>query len=772
MPATTGADTIRVLVATDNHVGAWERDPTRGDDSWKTFHEIMCLAKERDVDMVLLGGDLFHENKPSRKAMYNVMRSLRMNCYGEKPCELEMLSDGSELFDVTFGHPNYEDPDINVAIPVFSIHGNHDDPSGEGHLAALNILEMAGLMNYFGKTPESDNIKVRPVILQKGRTKLALYGLSNVRDERLYRTFRDQKVKFFEPGTHRGEFFNILTVHQNHHAYTETSHLPENFLPNFMDLVIWGHEHECDIEPHLNPEMNFRVMQPGSSVATSLIPGEAVPKQVSILTISGKEFKSEAVRLKTVRPFVYKDLVLAEDKDATRIGRKDNHRPELTRYLVEIVEGLIEQAQQEWQEAQDEPEEDADEPAQCPLPLIRLRVEISRPDGAGKFDIENPQRFSQRFVNRVANTTDVVQWHVKKRSTTSRSGKVEDVDKEIMSRFQGPTETIRIDKLVHEFLAAQSLTILPQNHFGDAVNQYIDKDDRHAMEQFVDVYLKKQIENLENMQIGDQAEIEEDDLMTQIVDFRQGMEATFAKSGKKGLKALGGRGRYKPRPKDWDSDEEGAWEDDPAALIRSEDENDREEEDEGDDTPRPRATTTRGRGRGRGRGAVAASTRGKTTAAAAAKKPAATGRGRKKVVDDDEDSDEDADVHMIDDDDDEPEEEEEDSQAMFFRDNKKGKEATQRPPSTARGKGRGAAAAAASTRGRKAAAAPPMQKPPARTAAARAKQSTLSFTNSQASILGNGSGSGRKTRSRSASVDDDDDDDDAFEPVSTSRSRR
>ena len=29
-----------------------------------------------------------------------------------------------------FNHINYEDPDINIAIPVFSIHGNHDDPSG------------------------------------------------------------------------------------------------------------------------------------------------------------------------------------------------------------------------------------------------------------------------------------------------------------------------------------------------------------------------------------------------------------------------------------------------------------------------------------------------------------------------------------------------------------------------------------------------------------------------------------------------------------------
>ena len=92
------ADTIRVLIATDSHVGYAERDPIRGDDSWRSFHEVMSLAKDKDVDMILLAGDLFHENKPSRKSMYNVTRSLRMACYGEKPCELEMLSDSSEVF--------------------------------------------------------------------------------------------------------------------------------------------------------------------------------------------------------------------------------------------------------------------------------------------------------------------------------------------------------------------------------------------------------------------------------------------------------------------------------------------------------------------------------------------------------------------------------------------------------------------------------------------------------------------------------------------------
>src|SRR5271170_1079966 len=639
MSALTAADTIRILVATDNHVGYNERDPVRGDDSWKSFHEIMCIAKDRDVDMVLLAGDLFHENKPSRKSMYNVMRSLRMNCYGDKPCELEMLSDGSEHFDGTFGHVNYEDPDINVAIPVFSIHGNHDDPSGEGHLAALDILEMSGLINYYGRTPESDNINVKPVLLQKGRTKLALYGLSNVRDERLYRTFRDGKVKFFQPGTQKEDWFNIMSVHQNHHAYTETSHLPENFLPDFLDLVIWGHEHECDIQPHFNPEMNFRLMQPGSSVATSLVPGEAVPKKVALVSITGREFKSEPIRLKSVRPFVYKDLILAQEKEAVKIAKKDEHRTELTRFLMRIVEDLIEQAKAEWQEAQDEREDEDDEdgPAECPLPLIRLRVETTASEGNIKFDCENPQRFSNRFLNKVANTNDVVQFYAKKKTTSARKSKDNEAEEEIMAQFQG-LDTIKVDQLVREFLAAQSLTILPQNYFGDAVHQFIDKDDKHAMEAFVNDALANQIKHLVALHKGEEMEDDDDDedsLAVQIDNYRAQLEDLFAKGALKS--ARGGKARFKPKPDGWDTDLDGDWEDQPGALLRSDEGVDENDEEDEDGTPAP-IPPARGRGRGRGRGgrAVAAlSTRGKT----ATKQPAVTkARGGKKIVKDDDES--------------------------------------------------------------------------------------------------------------------------------------
>jgi double-strand break repair protein MRE11 len=184
-----------------------------------------------------------------------------------------------------------------------------------------------------------------------------------------------------------------------------------------MDLVIWGHEHECLIDPSYNPEMGFHVIQPGSSIATSLMPGEAVAKHVTIISVHEKTFHSEPIRLKSVRPFIMKEIVLKDDEEVKRkeLWRVNDNRNKITAILVKKVDELIEEAKQEWLELQDEREEGDD--IEVPLPLVRLRVEYTAPD-PGEFDVENPQRFSNRFLGRVANTNDVVQYYRKKKTAT------------------------------------------------------------------------------------------------------------------------------------------------------------------------------------------------------------------------------------------------------------------------------------------------------------------------------------------------------------------
>lgn len=107
--------------------------------------------------------------------------------------------------------------------------------SQQGALSALDILSVAGVVNYFGKIElpstdgkakqarskaaesglSEDGIRIRPVLFQKGSTKVCLYGMGNVKDERLHFELRSNRVRMFKPSEFADEWFNILCVHQN-----------------------------------------------------------------------------------------------------------------------------------------------------------------------------------------------------------------------------------------------------------------------------------------------------------------------------------------------------------------------------------------------------------------------------------------------------------------------------------------------------------------------------------------------------------------------------
>jgi double-strand break repair protein MRE11 len=94
------------------------------------------------------------------------------------------------------------------------------------------MLSVSGLLNYFGKIdlsaedaadPASDQgIRIKPVLLRKGESHLALYGVGNVRDSRMHYELRSNRVKMFMPDD-RGpvkedDWFNLLLVHQNRYV--------------------------------------------------------------------------------------------------------------------------------------------------------------------------------------------------------------------------------------------------------------------------------------------------------------------------------------------------------------------------------------------------------------------------------------------------------------------------------------------------------------------------------------------------------------------------
>ena len=80
----------------------------------------------------------------------------------------------------------------------------------------MDMLSVSNLVNYFGKVIDIESITVSPVLLQKGSTRLALYGLGSIRDERLNRSFKRGKVSFLRPPKEQdGDWFNLLVLHQN-----------------------------------------------------------------------------------------------------------------------------------------------------------------------------------------------------------------------------------------------------------------------------------------------------------------------------------------------------------------------------------------------------------------------------------------------------------------------------------------------------------------------------------------------------------------------------
>ncbi|GAB0495376.1 hypothetical protein MMPV_006676 [Pyropia vietnamensis] len=389
------ANVMTILLATDNHLGYMEKHPVRGDDSFRAFAEILQIARANAVDALLLGGDLFHENKPSRATTLRTMDLLREATLGDTPpVALACRSNAA----AAFGTPtvNYMNPYVHVSLPVFVIHGNHDDPTGTGGagggdvggvgsapLSALDILQAACLVNYFGRVTDAKRISLAPVLLEKGVTRTALYGLGNVRDERLYTTWSLEKnLTWVAPAAgeaplvrQRGrqgggrspaaaadgdgdgdgdggngdgdddgnggapptanvapadDWFNLFVLHQNRVTRGSSKSISVDMLPSWLHFVLWGHEHDSYPEPVGEAPA---VCQPGSSVATSLSAGEARPKHVVLLRMFKTQHQVVSIPLQTVREFVTEDVTLSSELPGGD--------PEDTSRVSELLKGRV-----------------------------------------------------------------------------------------------------------------------------------------------------------------------------------------------------------------------------------------------------------------------------------------------------------------------------------------------------------------------------------------------------------------------------------------------
>ncbi|TVU43038.1 hypothetical protein EJB05_09473, partial [Eragrostis curvula] len=457
-----GSSTLRILVAADCHLGYLEKDEVRRFDSFDTFEEVCSLAAENKVDCLVLGGDLFHENKPSCSTLLKTTEILRRYCLNDRPVQFKVVSDQAASLQNRSGQVNYEDPNYNVGLPVFTIHGNHDDPTGVDNMSAIDILSACNFLNYFGKMDLGSSgvgkITVSPILIKKAETSVALYGLGNIRDARLNQMLHVEPhaVNWMQPenrdDTPLSDWFNILVLHQNRTKGSPNNGIGEHLLPRFLDLVIWGHEHECLIEPQEVHGMGFHITQPGSTIATSLIGAEAKPKHVLLLEIKGRQYRTFKIPLKSVRSFEYAEVVLEDQEDVDPSDEEPVYA-----HLHEVVSKLIVKSR-----------EAAASGSDPKLPLVRIKVNYSG------ISTINSKQFGQRYVGKVANPQDILYFSKSWKRCRSMQATAEN------SGELGPSElnVQTIEAMIEESnLKMQVLSVHDLNH---ALHEFVEKGDKMA----------------------------------------------------------------------------------------------------------------------------------------------------------------------------------------------------------------------------------------------------------------------------------------------------
>ena len=246
----------------------------------------------------------------------------------------------------------------------------------------------------------------------------------------------------------------------------------------------------------------------GSSVATSLSPGECERKCVGILDIREKQFRLNPIPLTQVRSFVTSEISLSNPENEE--DELDPEDPDIdkrvTELLVRKVEELIADARQKADELlQDALAERVNQNSDYLQELERgMKYKISNPECVlvrlkvehQGFTTLNNQRFGSRFVKDVANPSDILLFH-RKRAETSR--KESAAAKAARANLQDPIDPEELEETNVEDLIKDNfenggdrLELFNQQIFGSAVSEFVEKNTAQAIDEATRIMLKDQ----------------------------------------------------------------------------------------------------------------------------------------------------------------------------------------------------------------------------------------------------------------------------------------
>lgn len=336
-------ETFSFLYATDIHLGYQIENviDSAKHDSFTAFEEILANFYKHQADCLLLGGDLFHSPHPPMDDRIRLRKLLKSYVY-ENPAQFPVSANQGKFKLLTkpslsFANelPTFKDKNCAVKMPILSIYGNHDEVLADGNCIYDEYPEYINLVGkrhdklHCDNEAETDHIiSVYPTVLDKNGIKVAVYGLSYIRPE----SVEHLNLNFVRPKSKDQVLntYNILLLHQD--RFRDSIGLfDRNHIPDWFDIVLWGHEHQCRISEdspfetetfkNVTDADHYRsldIIQPGAPIPTSLSESECGDKFISKITLSlnpeGKSHKPavkyQAIQLESIRKFVfYKEII-------------------------------------------------------------------------------------------------------------------------------------------------------------------------------------------------------------------------------------------------------------------------------------------------------------------------------------------------------------------------------------------------------------------------------------------------------------------------------
>ena len=278
---------MRIGICTDLHLGLRQYGlREREEDFYQQYYKAIKIFIKQEVDVVIMGGDLFDQSRPSPSALENLSDGLN-----------DLISNGIDVVNVVGNHTMIQAPGFRTADEFLTT-----IPSFKNNYHLLN-------MDYIY---HNDDVHI--------------YGLPFHYNYEMNEFI--QKINIMNRNASKLNGVNILVIHQSFKEYCgfagEELSIDDIDTSNF-DLVICGHIHE-KLLTNLSNDNVF--LQPGSLERLSIKEArdeEQQGKGVFIIDTDFMDIDSIAngfIPIKSVRKFLIADMYIKDKKEVSDIRQE------------------------------------------------------------------------------------------------------------------------------------------------------------------------------------------------------------------------------------------------------------------------------------------------------------------------------------------------------------------------------------------------------------------------------------------------------------------